>query len=337
MSDITLSERVRGCLYGLHIGDALAMPVHWYYDTDALKRDYGEVTDYIDPKEPHPDSILWRSSYQAISEKGDILGDQAPFWGQRDIHYHRQLKAGENTLNLKLCRVEEEILAQKGFFDPEAFLNAYIDFMLHPERHRDTYVEEAHRGFFNHYARGIPPQDCGVEEKHIGGLCPVFPILCQYADDPMEGTERALERVSLTHPGDTMASATTFLCELFYEVVAGRNLFDLLGEWVLEKRHGFLGHPFAVLLDFDTRRVLCHEIGTACYVERALPAVVYLLLKYENDPEQALIENTMSGGDNCYRGAVLGAVLGLAHGSHGFPRKWREGLIEPPVMVGGSS
>jgi len=24
--------RARGAIYGLYIGDALAMPVHWYYD-----------------------------------------------------------------------------------------------------------------------------------------------------------------------------------------------------------------------------------------------------------------------------------------------------------------
>ena len=46
MRDITLKSRIKGALYGLYIGDALAMPVHWYYDRDALKRDYGYVTDF---------------------------------------------------------------------------------------------------------------------------------------------------------------------------------------------------------------------------------------------------------------------------------------------------
>ena len=38
-------SRSRGALYGLYIGDALAMPVHWYYNREALMRDYGLVTD----------------------------------------------------------------------------------------------------------------------------------------------------------------------------------------------------------------------------------------------------------------------------------------------------
>jgi hypothetical protein len=31
-------SRSRGALYGLYIGDALAMPVHWYYNREALSR-----------------------------------------------------------------------------------------------------------------------------------------------------------------------------------------------------------------------------------------------------------------------------------------------------------
>ena len=70
-------KRQRGCLLGAFLGDALAMPVHWYYDRTALVRDYGRVTDLVAPKNPHADSILWRSSYSAPNAKGEILHDQA--------------------------------------------------------------------------------------------------------------------------------------------------------------------------------------------------------------------------------------------------------------------
>lgn len=53
----------RAALYGLFIGDALAMPVHWYYDRSALKQDYGFVTNYLEPRNPHPDSIMWRAPF----------------------------------------------------------------------------------------------------------------------------------------------------------------------------------------------------------------------------------------------------------------------------------
>ena len=50
---LTPDSRARGALWGQFIGDALAMPVHWYYDTAALRRDYGTVTGYVAPKQPH--------------------------------------------------------------------------------------------------------------------------------------------------------------------------------------------------------------------------------------------------------------------------------------------
>jgi hypothetical protein len=78
--EISIEERCKGALYGLFIADALAMPVHWYYDREALRRDYGTVQDYLAPKNPHPDSILWRSKYEPVNAKADILHEQARFW-----------------------------------------------------------------------------------------------------------------------------------------------------------------------------------------------------------------------------------------------------------------
>lgn len=39
----TLRDRLEGALWGLMIGDAMAMPAHWYYNVGALRRDYGWI------------------------------------------------------------------------------------------------------------------------------------------------------------------------------------------------------------------------------------------------------------------------------------------------------
>ena len=67
---------------GSLVADAVSMPVHWYYDVDALDRDYGDFDRYLAPKNPHPDSILWRSKYEPIGEKDDILREQAKQLGE---------------------------------------------------------------------------------------------------------------------------------------------------------------------------------------------------------------------------------------------------------------
>ena len=55
---MTFGDRFRGGLWGLFVGDALAMPVHWYYDVAALQRDFGTIRDYRAPKDFHPNSII---------------------------------------------------------------------------------------------------------------------------------------------------------------------------------------------------------------------------------------------------------------------------------------
>lgn len=64
-----------------------------------------------------------------------------------------------------------------------------------------------------------------------------------------------------------------------------------------------------------------------------IPAILFLALKYAESPEEALIANTMCGGDNCGRGAVLGAILGALHGLDGWPQRWVENLITPPPHI----
>jgi ADP-ribosylglycohydrolase len=330
-----LDRRREGALWGLYIGDALAMPVHWYYNRDALAADYGWVTDYLAPKNPHPDSILFRSSYAAASPRAEILHDQAPYWGREGtrFHYHQFLKAGENTLNIRLCTQLIESLNTNGGYDADDYLKRYIAFMTTPGSHRDTYIEECHRNFFTSYGAGAPPRHCGRPEKHIGGLVGIVPIAAFFAADPKRARAAALEHLALTHPGAKMAGAARLVVGLLLELLAGKPLAEAIRAMIRAQNNPLLGHPFIQWLDDPDDWVIGPKLSTACYVEHSVPAVLYLALKYHGDPEKALIVNTNLGGDNVYRGGVLGALLGAAHGKAGFPRRWIEGLASPPPSI----
>jgi ADP-ribosyl-[dinitrogen reductase] hydrolase len=117
-----VNDRVNGALTGSWIPDALAMPVHWYYNRIALTQDYGKITDLIAPKTPHPDSILWRSSWDAPSPELDILGGQRPLWGQRGVHYHQALRAGENTSTIQLPALVWQMLCETGTYNASDYL-----------------------------------------------------------------------------------------------------------------------------------------------------------------------------------------------------------------------
>jgi ADP-ribosylglycohydrolase len=305
--------------WGSFIGDALAMPVHWYYDRAALHRDYGIVRDYVPPRNPHPGSILWRSEYTALNARGEILHDQAEYWGRRDIHYHQFLRAGENTLNLQLAKMLMESLVARGSYEPDGYLQRYTEFMLTPGQHRDTYVEECHRKFFTAYSRGTAPRKCAGSDIHIGGLAHVG-ILCTFLASDVKAARAAVrEHITLTHRSDEVLAAGDALAQILCDTAAGGDLrtaiFQHGADWFSKRKaEQWSREPDEV--------VIGHRVSPACYIADAFPASLYLAWKYAGDFESGVIANANVGGDNCHRGAVVGALLGAAVGESGIPPRF---------------
>jgi ADP-ribosylglycohydrolase len=330
MSETALADRVRGCLFGAFIADALAMPVHYYYETDKLRRDYGRVEEYVAPKNPHADSFMGEATYKAPNPRGEILHDQAKYWGQDGIHYHQLLQPGENTLNLQLARGVWDGLREDIDYDVDLQVERYIKFMTTPGRHRDTYIDGCHQHFFTQYANGRQPLHCGHEDRHIGGLAALVPIVAHFHDNPEAARVATRQHLYLTHLGEPVRQAATFLVNLLLGLFAGCAIDEVLyGEL---EANPLLQHPLAGWLEESDEAVVGGRFKTSCYVEHAIPCVAWLALKYANDPREGLVANTNLGGDNCYRGAVLGAILGASQGMNAWPESWVRGLVSPPAI-----
>jgi len=300
------------------------MPVHWYYDRIALKRDYGRVDHFIAPRNPHPDSILHRSSYNPPSPEADILHDQAKFWGLPGIHYHQNLRAGENTLNLQLARTLYRQVQSNGGYDSGAWLRLYADCMRLPGWHRDTYVEEYHRAFFTNLARGKRINVCGSADVHIGGLSMIpalFAALPLIRED-LTSTIRA--HVALTHTDPEVLEAACAFSRILLALEAGTPLADA----IFEHASGWIGErKFKQWSKEADETVVGTRLSPACYIHDAFPAALYLSWKYADDFSAGIIANTHCGGDNCHRGVVVGALLGM---KNKVPTHWLEALKTPP-------
>ncbi len=289
---------------GSLIADAFAMPVHWYYDCSALDRDYPDLSNYCAPLPHHPDSILWRSEFIPVNEKANILHDQAPFWGQRNIHYHQNLAAGENTVNFKLARSLHEHVSSEGQYDPNKWITLYLDNMLTPGWHRDTYLEEYHRAFFNRYAQGKKPLKCGISDEHIGGLATVPALLAALPLGDHRQTVKT--HIALTHRHSNVLRAADCLTRLLSEISNGTSLHNALmaaaGDWFsTRKAQTWTRRP--------DRHVIGQKLSPACYIDQAFPASLYLAWKYHDDFPAAIIANAKVGGDSCHRGAVVGSLV----------------------------
>jgi ADP-ribosylglycohydrolase len=264
-----------------------------------------------------------------------ILHGKKHLWGRSNRHYHHGLQSGDNTLNLLCVRVLMRSMNARGRYDSQAFLQAYVEFMTTPGSHNDTYAESYHRDFFANYARGVPPERCAGNEGHdtasIGGLVALPPVIFATLRDTADDTadEMILKHLRLTHRSGKLEIYARALSRLFRRIVADeesnlRPLFCTVAE--------SLGFPATKVLQRigSERRSDLEVIGgmlsSACYIDQSFPAVLYLAARYSDAIEAALIANANAGGDNCHRGAVLGALLGSALGPAAIPDRWVQGL-----------
>ena len=63
----------------------------------------------------------------------------------------------------------------------------------------------------------------------------------------------------------------------------------------------------------------------------SFPGVLYLAYKYHDDFEAAVVANAESGGENCHRGAALGALMGGAN-PEGIPQRFKTGLQDTTAI-----
>ena len=317
-----------GGLLGSLVADAVAMPVHWYYDTAALDRDQPALAapadrlGYRPPRNPHPDSILWRSQWTPPDAKHDILRDQAAFWGRRGVHYHQFLAAGDNTLNFRLAVELFRMVRRDRDYDPERWLDRYVAFMLDPAAHRDTYVEEYHRHFFQNLAAGRKPINCGVRDVHIGGLAGVPALVAGLG--PRHPDLRRVVRlhVGLTHKDDDVLAAADAFARILARVsrddrgAADRDLRPAILEeapdWISPARIAAWERRGPAAAPCPDRAVVGGALSPACYIDEAFPAALYLAWRHAGDFAGGVRANALCGGDNCHRGAVVGALLGAS-------------------------
>lgn len=254
-----IRTRMENALWGLFIGDALAMPVHWYYNRKNIYTDFPDgITDYEAPRHPHPESFMVGMGYHPDVETArktgrpyDILHEHARFYDtsyshleihradresehgnavpalEERFHYHHDLERGENTLGAHLVRVLLRSLAAEREYRPDAFLDAFVHHMTTPGLNRDPYSEIYLRRWFENYSRGAPPDACAEHQRRVwsigshGGMIRPMALSVLVAENPYWATGVALEHQNLTHRSENVAAALATAVPLLHELIGG--------------------------------------------------------------------------------------------------------------------
>jgi len=330
-------QRAAAALRNMCVADSLAMPVHWYYRTTDIERQFpGGITRLEAAPEFHPSSIMSLHSTNqggrgphGTGNKRQIVGDvilkgKRLFWGKANQHYHQGMNTGENTLNAHCARMlMRTLIANQGRYDTDDFLDAYIELMTaDPPQHRDTYAESYHRGFFANLQRGKAKDSCGAvthDTPSIGGLVTIAPIVFA---ERLQGTPLAdvqtvcRQHLWLTHPDDSLAKVCDHYTALLNDLLfAGPEHSPQAIIAKCAKQSLSLNLPDLISRAKNDSDVVGARFSTACYISGSFPSVLYLAYKYHSEPKMGLLANTNLGGDNVHRGALLGILLGLANGT----------------------
>ncbi len=249
-------KRLVNALWGSFIGDALSVPVHWYYNRDNIRADFnGGITGYEAAKHPHPEAHFAGTAYSPDVEQAtklgrpyDILHEHARFYdttyseftierSDRDAetgrnipaleeryHYHHGLAAGDYSLNSDLARVLMRSVIAAGRYRPEDFIQGFIEHMTTPGRGHDPYTEYFVRCWFENYSRGLPVHACAHLQRELwligshGGIHRPL-MVGLMAPSAYQGYGLALEHQVLTHHSETVSSANVLLCQLLHALI----------------------------------------------------------------------------------------------------------------------
>lgn len=241
----TFADRVAGALWGIHIGDALAMPAHWFYGGNRqVQQTYGgEIRGYVKPSVDLQGSIMNLSNTGGAGRggnDGDIIGSvinhgKKKHW-ERGVsrHYHCTLQAGEGTLEMSIVReCYNCITADGGALSSKTLLDRYIQFMTTPGSHNDCYASTYHRMFFANRKRGLPLDQCPDNDGHNvdtqDGLTITIPVALATATKPQKEAEEAIaESACILRKSPACAQYGVVLGRMLRELIADKPLSDVL-------------------------------------------------------------------------------------------------------------
>ncbi|MHA3903089.1 ADP-ribosylglycohydrolase family protein [Castellaniella sp. WN] len=335
----TFEQRAKGALIGAYVGDALALGPHWYYDLDALRRDYGDWIDgYTDP---------------------------------RSDRYHAGLRAGQSGQAGFILDLLAESLDACGEYDEADFcrkldqdLFPLLDGtpMNGPGGYTSQSIREAWR---LRVGRGQP-------WGHVAGLADtteaaerILALAVRYARRPADLARHCATNTALTQRDVTVMAMTvaygcvlgSLICGEPLDAATSDRLMALVRDGVLPfhsvtsagentpppgpetpRTAGQFPSPDALLTVSCVLRAvqdpdICIEpawkaslvYGMPCAVYHQLPAAYYLAGRFQDDFESAVLHAVNGGGQNQARAMLTGALCGAIGGIQAIPTR----LIEP--------
>jgi len=246
-------------------------------------------------------------------EFGEIKGIVTPLVDT----FHKTKKKGEFThYGDQMLMLAEYCLNNEKGFNKRDFLEYYYEW----SKNYDGYLDHATKETLNNIKKNIYE---GSESEELAGIISV-PVMYYLSDDYKED---AIKRTKATHNSTLVISIVSFILELLELIEEGYGIEESIEKLkkkspsillkLIEKAESKVSEePIQTIKDF----------GQMCNGKNAFQSSLYLILKYKENFEKALLVNVQAGGDSAARGIMIGTILGAYHGVNVLPNEWKKDM-----------
>ncbi len=290
-------DKIEGMLLGVAIGDSLGNAIE-LIDPNIRLRRYGFIEDYV-----------------------SSLGGK---------------RMGFPSDDTQLTFDTVKVILEDGYLNPEKLVKTFFSHEIYGIGISTSEVR-------NRYLRGMKWYECGVKSAGNGALMRISPvILPSLKGDENHLVDAVLDTI-ITH-NDALAIGTSIaFAELFRNLVTSANE-DFLAN-LPERIYRFVGNryykvriPNANLYELLTREIdkalkrdedtltFCERVGSEAYLGETLPCVLFIVKKFRENPQRAILEAVNYTWDSDTIASIVGAIMGAIYGKSAFRKEWIDGL-----------
>ncbi len=287
-----MEDKTKAMVMASFAADSLALGVHWIYDPEKIKSDFGRVESFLTPD---PQS------------------------------YHKNRNRGEFTHYGDQMFVLMESVAETGKFDLEDFSHRWRKLF----DGYDGYIDGATQITLDNYKEGKSAENAGSTSDDLAGAARIAPLVCLYRNDSENLVKSATVQTRMTHTDPSTVESAEYFALVTQAVLAGNSPAEAMKSVASDR---FDISPVSAWLQKGLATIqrdsvsVIGNFGQSCHTGEMFPGVIHLIAKYENDLKEALVQCVMSGGDSAARGSLVGMILGAHLGMDSIPRQWIEDM-----------
>jgi ADP-ribosylglycohydrolase len=200
-----MNDKTRGMVLASFVADALALGVHWIYNTHVIDKKWGQIEGYIKPERP---------TYHPTKDLGEFT------------HY------GDQTMVLL------KSVAQCSGFDLEDFSERWRQFF----KTYDGYFDDATKETLKNFAAGKGPTESGAGSQDLAGAARIAPLAYCYQKDLDGFITAARAQTALTHNSPQVIESAEYFGRVVWKVLRGETPTAAMAQI---KNKGFNRAPYA--------------------------------------------------------------------------------------------